>query len=215
MIPRVFHFVWVGGVLPAELAAHVATWPRVNPGWEIQFWTDDDFDGWLVNQDLFDDAERYTPHVGQFRADVARYEILHRFGGIYVDVDFEARKPIDSLLGEANAVAAWETDGVWINNAFLGAIAGHSLFGDLIAGLHSNIARHAGKRPNVMTGPQYLTPIGRRHIDLRVFPSALFYPYSWSELERAAEEFTDAYAVHHWNNRRTRDRKALPCPATS
>lgn len=210
MVPTVFHSVWVGPPMPAELAAFVATWTQVNAGWDHIVWSEADLD-WLTNQDLFDNAERYTPHVGQFRADVARYEILHCFGGVYVDCDFEARRPIDELVVGVDAVAAWETDGVWVNNAFLGGVAGHAFFGDLIAGLRVNVARHRGKRPNVMTGPQYVTPVARRH-DVKLLPSSTVYPYRWDELERDGEDFPEAYAVHHWANRRRKLAAALPCP---
>jgi mannosyltransferase OCH1-like enzyme len=187
--------------MPAHLEAYVASWTRVNPGWEHRVWGEQDL-GWLQNQGLFDAAEEHTDRVGQFRSDIARYEILHRFGGVYVDCDFEARKPIDDLLEGVDCFAAWETDGAWLNNAIVGAVPGHPLFADLIRALPGNVARRCGKRPNVMTGPQFFTPIARRH-HVTKFPAALFYPYLYDELHRGGAEFDDAYAVHHWHNRRT------------
>lgn len=207
MIPRVFHSVWVGDPMPVHLEAYLATWVKVNPGWEHRIWREDDL-GWLTNQALFDNAEWHTARVGQFRADVARYEILHRFGGVYVDCDFEARRPIGDLLVDVDCFAAWETEGVWINNAILGAAPGHPLFAELIRRLPGNVARRSGKPPNVVTGPQFLTPIARRH-KITVFPAETFYPYLWNELERGDEEFPDAYAVHHWENRRSRLRAGV------
>lgn len=204
MIPRVFHSVWVGPPMPDELAACMATWTTVNEGWEHRLWTEADL-GWLTNQDLFDEAEQHTSSVGQFRSDVARYEILRRCGGVYVDVDFEALRPIDELLAGVTCFAAWETDDVWINNAILGSIPAHPMLDELIAGLPANVVRRRGERPNVLSGPQYLTPIARRH-DIRVFPSSLFYPYGWDDVgtERELGPFPDAYAAHHWQNRRNR-----------
>ena len=91
-IPRCFHSVWVGDPMPDHLAEYVKTWTRVHPSWEHRVWGDADL-GWLQNQSLYDFAEAITRHTGQFRSDVARYEILHRFGGVYVDADFEALQP--------------------------------------------------------------------------------------------------------------------------
>lgn len=212
MIPKLFHSVWVGDPIPPVLNDYIATWRRVHPYWGHRIWTEDELSGWLVNQDLFDDAEKHTEHVGQFRSDVARYEILYRFGGVYVDCDFEARKPIDDLVDNVGCFAAWETDDVWINNAIVGATPGHPLFAELIAALPSSIARNRGKRPNVMTGPQFLTPHARRH-NITVFASSRFYPYRFDELDRASEEFPDAYAVHHWANQRKKWGYALPAAA--
>lgn len=188
--------------MPDHLAAYVATWTAVHPGWEHRMWTDADLD-WLQNQELYDFAEAITQHHGQFRADVARYEILHRHGGVWVDCDFEAVYPIDDLIAGHDCFAAWETDGQWINNAILGSVPGHPMLADLIDGLPANVHRRKGKRPNVMSGPQYLTPIALEH-EITLFPAAQFFPYRWDELDRAGHAFPDAYAVHHWNNRRSR-----------
>lgn len=200
-IPRVIHHVWVGGPIPGHLVAHIDTWEALHPSWEHRLWREADLD-WLENQDLFDRAEEITPHVGQLRADIARYEILYAFGGLYVDCDMHALRPVDPLMGD-RCWAAWETDGQWVNNAVLASEPGHPLWADAIAGLPDNVRRHRRRRPNVMTGPQYLTPLALEH-GITVHPSAAFYPYRWDELDRHAEDFPDAYAVHHWDNARKR-----------
>lgn len=200
MIPTQFHSIWVGGPMPAHLREYVATWTAVHPSWTHRIWREEDL-RWLQNQDLFDFAEAYTTSVGQFRSDVARYEILHRFGGVYVDADFEALAPIDELLMGVDCFAAWETDNVWVGNAILGSVPEHPFLADLIDGLALNVSQHRGERPNRMTGPQYLTPIARAHrIDL--FPAAQFYPYRFDQLERGGDSFPDAFGCHHWNNKR-------------
>lgn len=211
MIPHVFHFIWVGGPMPDHLAAYVETWRDVHPDWALILWDEERLDATLDQTlDLFRTAEQVTPHVGQFRSDVARYELLWRFGGVYVDCDFEALRPIDELLVDGPELfAAWETDDVWVNNAILAARPGAGVLVDVLDGLAANIAAHPTGRPNVQTGPQYLTPIVRRHADrVRLWPSAWFYPYLWNELGRQGEEFPDAWAVHHWDNARKRAARA-------
>jgi mannosyltransferase OCH1-like enzyme len=200
--------------MPDHLREYVATWTRVHPGWSHRMWTDSDLD-WLENQELYDFAEAITRHTGQFRADVARYEILHRYGGVWIDCDFEALNPIDELLLGVDCFAAWETDDVWVGNAILGSVPAHPFLADLIAGLPANVRRKRGKRPNVLSGPQYLTPIAVRH-GVRLFPAAQFYPYDYNHLERAGDSFPDAYAAHRWENTRSggrgvsRDRGCSP-----
>ena len=210
MIPKVFHFIWVGDPMPDHLAGYVATWNQVHPDWAMIVWDEERLDATLDRTlDLFRRAPDLTAHVGQFRSDVARYELLWRFGGVYVDCDFEAVRPIDPLIEQQVAggqmFAAWEVDGVWVNNAIIGAPAGISVLDAVIDGLAANVAAHPSARPNVQTGPQYFTPIVRRHRGaVRVFPSAWFYPYRWDELDRQGDEFPDAYAIHHWDNARKR-----------
>lgn len=208
MIPRTIHHIWVGDPMPPHLQDLVRTWRAVHPTWHHVLWTESQLD-WLTNQALFDGAEQITSHVGQFRADVARYEILHRYGGVYVDCDMEARLPFDGLL-DAPAFAGRECDR-WINNAVLGASPGHPLFAELVETLPEWVERNRhrpGVRPNVLSGPQFLTPIARRHPDLVVHPTETFYPYSWSELDRGHDDFPASLAVHHWDN--ARKRRGLP-----
>jgi mannosyltransferase OCH1-like enzyme len=211
MIPRVFHSIWVGPPMPDHLQRYLATWTAVHPSWVHRLWGEADLQ-WLANQDLFDFAEACTRHPGQFRSDVARYEILHREGGVYVDCDFEARAPIDDLLMGVDAFAAWETDDVWVNNAILGCVPGHPLMADLIAGLPANVKANRGKRPNQQTGPQYLTRVIKDHPTVKVFPAQMFYPYNHADVgtERQDGPFPDAYAVHHWDNRRKKLGRPLP-----
>lgn len=138
-----------------------------------------------------------------------RYEILYRYGGVYVDCDFEAQKPLDSLLtSSVKLFAAWESPLQWIGNAILGSEPGHPLLDRVIRGLPDNVNRLAGPgvRPNQLTGPQYLTRLWKNSFYKveggRLFEKNMFYPYLYNELEKGKQEFPDAYAVHHWNNKR-------------
>lgn len=205
MIPQVIHRIWVGPPMPDHLAAYGDTWRAHHPGWEHRLWTEANMPE-LRNQRLYDQADRITPgHEGQLRADIARYEILERFGGVYVDCDMECLRPLDRLLDGVDCFAGWEKQNRWVNNAILGAVPGHPFIAALVAGVERNVRRRWGARPNILTGPQYLTPVYRRHAaEVTVFPQGRFYPYSFLELDRQGETFPDAYTVHHWENRRRR-----------
>lgn len=210
-IPRILHRIWFGGPLPPELRAYGRSWEERHPGWEHVLWSEENLPP-LHNQDLFDRAEEIAPrNVGQLRSDIARYELLQRLGGVYVDCDFECRLPLDDLLRGIKSFAAWEVSGRWINNAILGAVPGHPFLGALVEGLELSVERFRGHRPNRMSGPQYLTRIYRRHGGLTVFPKDWFYPYLYDELERGQERFPQAYAIHHWANKR--NQAGVPCPA--
>jgi mannosyltransferase OCH1-like enzyme len=204
VIPKIVHHIWVGDPMPDCLEGHVETWRRLHPDWDHIMWRDFD---WLTNQHLYDTAEEITPHVGQLRSDLARYEILHTYGGVYVDTDMEALRPIDDRMG-VECFAGWETDGVWVNNAVLGCVPGHPLMADLIAAAPGSVARNAGARPNRMTGPHLLTPLARKH-GITVHPASVFYPYHFSEIGRRVD-YGDAYAAHHWANQRKR--RGVPMP---
>jgi len=218
VIPRVMHRIWVGSVMPEEFIRFGDGWRRLHPGWGHVLWTDHEQPNMpgvvvepiplLKNQALYDAAEAHAPkNIGQFKADVLRYELLLYRGGVYVDADFECRKALDSLLVGVDCFAAWETDRHWVNNAIMGAVPGEPFFQMLVEGLPANVATMRGRSPNVMTGPQFVTQTYRRTLEFHrptVFSKKFFYPYLWNELHRDREAFPDAYAVHHWNNRRSR-----------
>lgn len=208
MIPKTLHHVWVGGPVPAHLAAWRDGWLDLHPGWECRLWHEREIDELgLVNRRLFDDAERIAGrYAGQLRSDVARYEILAACGGVYVDFDCEARRPFDDLL-DVPAFVGWEVPDVWANNAVIGAVPGHPFLAALIERLPANVARHRGSRPNVLSGPRFLTPILADFPDVTIHAREAFYPYGHDELDRAGEPFPSSWCVHHWQNTRNRRRR--------
>lgn len=158
----------------------------------------------LFNQSLYDRAEQIAPnYVGQLRSDIARYEILKKYGGVYIDIDFECLRPLDSLLVDVESFAAWEEDGKWVNNAILGCRPNNPLIHEIIHRIPHRIATRPGQRPNRLTGPHLLTQVyNEQPQSLTVFPKVMFYPYLYNELHRGDETFPNSYAVHHWNNAR-------------
>ncbi len=212
MIPREFHAIWFGSDLPLVYAGYLERWAELHPDYTMTLWTEDNLPP-LINQQLFDEAEEIVPAhaVGQFRADVARYEILATYGGIYVDVDLEPLRPIGPLLARYDdpfprrGLIAWEVDDVWVNNAFVALGPGHPLATYAIRDLPGRARRHRGSTASVISGPKMITPLalGRvKHHDLFILPSRLVYPYAHDELGRSSEEFPEAYMVHHWNHQR-------------
>lgn len=213
MIPRTIHQVWIGGPMPGHLVDYMVSWREHHPDWEYRLWDNNavaELD--MRNRDLYERADTFAmPGRGnQVRSDILRYEILSRFGGVYVDADFEALRPIDSLLEGVACFAGWEVPGMWVNMALSGAEPRHPFIEACILGLRANIARYDGRAAGItsstsLSGPRYLTPIYRKHRDtVTVFPQPWFYPYSWRDIgtARAEPPWPDAYAVHHWLNRR-------------
>lgn len=205
MIPRIIHQIWLGSEVPSELRFYSETWKYHHDHWVYQLWTDANLFP-LRNQALFDRAEEIAPqNVGQFRADIARYEILHKMGGIYVDMDFECVRNLDRLLEPVTCFAAWEEQDKWINNAIMGCQPGDPFMDLIIKAIPTSVEAHLGARPNKLTGPQLVTRLYRKHEFgpyVTIFDKELFYPYLYNELHRKGQSFPNAYAIHHWNNAR-------------
>lgn len=203
-VPRLLHRIWLGSPIPTWAEEFWSGWRRLHPDWTLHTWCETNLPP-LRNQTLYDDAEHLTAgNVWQLRSDIVRYELLWLYGGVYVDCDMEPLRSIAPILEGIDAFAAWERQDVWVNNAILGAAPRHAFVGGLVDGVGASVRANRDRRPNHATGPRYVTALYRqRPSDLHVFPEALFYPYSWSQLERRGESFPEAYTIHHWNNQRT------------
>jgi hypothetical protein len=194
------HWYWTGGPMPDWQWAIVRMWENMHPEFEVRGWTDDTIPT-LRNQDLFDNPKRYSPrsNVGQYRANLLRYELLLDYGGVWVDTDLEPRRHIGPIV-EQGAFAAWEEQDRYINNAFLGFPAGHPAMQKIVDGLRYSVTSQRDLRSNRQSGAVYITPILRDRKDVTILPQWQVYPYTYREMHRADEDFPDAWVVHRWAN---------------
>lgn len=199
-IPHVMHHIWLGSPLPEHLASNIREWQRLHPEWESLVWGDKDF-GWLQNQALFDRAGDLVPRdaVWQFKSDLCRYEILLQYGGWYCDTDTRPLRAIDSALAGHDVFAAME-DSNYVGNTYLGCTPDHPIMREIIGAIPRNVNRNQGKRPNVLTGPKFITPIWKRNGGYAAQPH-LWYPYSYTHVKSGTvptDYHPEAFAVHEW-----------------
>ncbi|NAZ87139.1 FkbM family methyltransferase, partial [Kineococcus indalonis] len=194
-IPRTFHRIWLGpNRMPQEFEDYWGTWQEAHPGWTFRTWRDADLFP-LINQSVFDAAGSWAQ-----KADVLRYEILARHGGVYVDCDFECFKSIEPLLDGVDCFSASE-DGQHVSIGIMGARPDHPWITRLISGIQGSVDQQPEAPPNFQTGPVYAT---RMFLDEEkdhrpvIFGPKVFYPYSGTEKHRRHESFPEAYAAHHW-----------------
>jgi hypothetical protein len=190
LIPRVFHWVWVGdSPLPDESRAWIAGWLDAHPGWSHRIWSD------LNRPVLANEASYRAAQLPAQRADILRYEVVLRHGGVYLDTDMECLRSVESLIADAQAFVG-EEEPARIGNSVFGAIAGHRWLEDVVSRLPESVAHH--ERIPEATGPGLLTRVTDDHADVTVFPPHIFYPYGGHEPSRAAGPFPGAFAVHRW-----------------
>lgn len=194
MIPRIIHQIWMGSKpLPAKW---VAAYQLMHPSWEHRLWTEQDIRALpLQNVAHFNWYAKRGRWNGA--ADIARVEILHRFGGIYVDVDSEPLLPFDGAPFMDAGFFAGIAEGTRIANGTIGAEAGHPVLADYIAA----ISRHPLTRmlpPSRTIGSVLLTASVRKsdRADVMVLPRRTFYPVSLKGQPIEGPE--PAYTNHFW-----------------
>lgn len=127
-IPRVIHYCWFGGApLPPDAERCIASWRRFFPGWEIKRWDESNYDVRAVPYT----AQAHDMRKYAFVSDYARFDILYREGGMYLDTDVEVIRPFDDIL-ERGAFMGME--GALVNPGLgMGTEAGNPLCGEMLA----------------------------------------------------------------------------------
>ena len=105
LVPHVVHQLWMQGsnAVPPKYAAARASWAANHPGWEVKTWDDASVLA-MIKADYPQHAAWYEalPRMMQ-RCDACRGFLLHRFGGVYADMDAFA---VDNFEGLVSAQAS-------------------------------------------------------------------------------------------------------------
>jgi mannosyltransferase OCH1-like enzyme len=114
-IPRILHQIYVGGPLPESLAANVRRLREMHPEWEYRFY--DDTAAELVIAENYGATmlavyRSISPHYGAARADLLRYLVLYRFGGVYIDLKSVTERPLDTVIAPEDGfiLTQWDNE---------------------------------------------------------------------------------------------------------
>jgi mannosyltransferase OCH1-like enzyme len=92
-IPRIIHQIWLGSEVPEKYHCLQESFKQFHPDWEYCLWTDEMINTLqLINKDVYDSSTNYGE-----KSDIARYEILYRFGGVYADMDVKCLASFDEF----------------------------------------------------------------------------------------------------------------------
>lgn len=160
-MPRLLHQTWKTKTLPATCLPYVKAWQALHPAWEHVLWSD------AENRSLI---ERYYPWFLRTynsypydiqRADAIRYFILHRYGGLYADLDYEPFEAFDAACATKRALFVERYAG-GISNFLMFAGERRSIWERIIRSLapsheqtHYRPAAYAEQVLNT-TGPMFL-----------------------------------------------------------
>lgn len=180
LIPKIIHQIWIGNSdIPSSCQQYIDSWKTHHPDWEYRLWTDDNMIK-LQNQELYDS----TTSVRQ-KADIARYELLYQFGGVYVDIDMECFKNIEPLLDEVEFFVGTEDD-FYFSNELMGCMPHHELMCELIEGIPSSMHSAYNLTIDEQSGPIYITKYLLWMPQVTVVDQEIFFPKSTLKKSYAA-----------------------------
>ena len=207
-IPKIIHHIWVGSPIPKIQKRMRQTWIDVHPDWEFMFWDDKAIAKFgLQNQKAYDAAINLAE-----KSDIARYEILYRIGGLYVDTDFEALKRFDLFHHCLDFyVGTHFVPEFYVINALIGSAPGHPILKKCIDNI---VCRPANDYHLVSTlqrtGPGLLSKCMRSILkndskNIVAFPFEYFYPvphwFNNKPMDQMKQIWVtpNTFAVHHWH----------------
>lgn len=218
MIPKILHYVWVGGELPEKQRLLIETWRTHNPDFTLMLWDERNID--FSTPAI---AAAYRRRRWATVADIVRLSAVLKYGGIYLDTDFDARRSFKPLLHESCffgfQAESHPTD--WVDNGFFGAMPGHWFIRKAhsrilaIRSLPLGLDRPTKYGPKLVTkllreeGLSFYSDRGVRVKDIFIHPTPAFYPFNWDEPAGGREVGASTYAVHLWERSWEKDMPRL------
>ena len=188
----VLHQFWTGPKpIPKVFADWCHKWQSLNPTWKYLMWNED-----LVRQ--------HDPELGELitkascpavASDIARVAAVHKFGGVYVDCDFEPQRSITNLFKDVPAFYVNLDEHGDAASAIFGAYPYHPWMKEMRRLLLEDQLSHQAYPPwNVHLMRAIAVKYGVQQV-----PHGYFYPYPYRRRQChvfPARAWPLAYAVH-------------------
>jgi inositol phosphorylceramide mannosyltransferase catalytic subunit len=205
IVPKKIHQIWIGGQAPKKYDLWRNSWKKNHPDYEYFLWDEQK----ILQLDLINRKQFVETKYPVVKSNLARHEILFKFGGIYVDTDFESLKKIEEKYLTRSFMAG-EVCGYSpnINDAIMIASKGSKLLELVINGFKKK------KLPSKMNpmeilhycGVFYLSKIIKKNRkilrDIVITPSQYFYPWPNFMTNNSSNRYSyvskKSLAIHHW-----------------
>lgn len=208
-IPKIIHQIWIGSPLPDGYEQYMDSWVKHHMGrdWQYILWTDEKVEKIkpLYNQSYYDEHPNYG-----VKADILKWELIYRYGGIYADLDQECVRPFDMFHYRYDFYAGLQpldTKIPQLGASLFAARPGHPMLKHCIETIKNDWHK---KGAPAKTGPIHMTNsfvamAGKNGMKDIAFPAHYFFPYSDREFIRGTAILTlhewvamGSFAVHHW-----------------
>lgn len=196
-IPNTIHQIWLGK-MPKEIKEMTKTfedYTKSFPNFRYILWDENKLKNLnMFNKDIFDKENSYD-----CKADIARLEILNKFGGIYIDADmiWLGNKSIQSIFNMASygILLAYEKSGSYIGRGYLkpettrcangvfGSTIQNPIIAYLIGQLRKSYEKNRCHGVVSATGPDFIQSTIdslKPNMNISFLDSKYFYPCWWS-----------------------------------
>lgn len=207
-IPKIIHQTWKDREIPDKWLNFQHKVKTLHPGWQYLLWTDDD-NGEFVKKEFpafYSIYEAFPKNI--MRADVIRYLIMYKIGGLYLDLDYEMLKPFrytnKKLVLPVSRDISFGDKRNLLGNCIFASVPNHIFWKNLIDDLQNNPPK-IGNYLEVLhtTGPEFLSKIFYAgNYDDAFLPERLVYhpptPQNKTQYKRIIQNGTSE-GIHHAN----------------
>lgn len=200
-IPNIIHQLWIGPK-PAPIVL-MNTWKEKNPNFTYILWNEEEF----IKRDMTFECQKRIDEIEEIngKADIMRWELLYKYGGVFIDADSICIEPIDDELMNKKCFSGWEQEEVrkgLIATGTMGFPKNHPLPKAAIKWIKKNEVsqRKASMMAWQSVGPGLLTRLYNscKFNDLHIFPSYTFLPIHLTGLEYKSHG--KIYAFQAWGS---------------
>ena len=201
-IPKIIHQIWVGpNKIPDKCEIYRQEIIKIHPDWTYKLWTDKDVTPFnFSNYDYIMNTDVYAQ-----KADIMRYEILYKYGGVYFDTDFKLYKSLDTLINFNKELIICNEVDENVEYMSIGFIMSKPYL-NLLKKCADNIKNVDFKLPiNQATGPWYFGGILKYNLnknkDILMLKTNVMYPihYNNKELCEGFIPLNNTIGIHVWD----------------
>lgn len=132
-IPHIVHQSYSTTSLPASFTTFRNSCIHLSPSWEFKLWTNTDNRELVATEypHLLDLYDSYNVKIK--RIDMVRYLYLHKYGGVYIDLDMACLNPFSDVFDafeDKFLVASQFIKKVDYANTFIASPTDHPIFGN-------------------------------------------------------------------------------------
>ena len=114
-IPKLIHQTYYSKNLPPEFSENVYDLKERNPTWKYNLYDDEDIRTIVTEiygSNITSYINKISPKYGAAKADLFRYLLLYRFGGVYLDIKSNCSKPLDDVIKPHDSflLAHWKNE---------------------------------------------------------------------------------------------------------
>lgn len=195
MINKIIHQIWLGdqSKRPNEM---MQTWKDKHSDWDYKIWTEENIPA-LVCQQQFDQMQELNG-----KADILRFELLHEYGGVYIDADSICLNRLDDFFLDNDSFCCWENEvmrpGI-MSTGYVGSCQKNELMMSLIDRIsHLDLLGQDLGPAWKVVGPLLLTKTVTQlnYGRIKIYPSFYFIPRHYTGLEYVGK--AKIYADQFW-----------------